>query len=425
MTLFNRSVLVQAASFYTTVTFGRDAMCKYNVLTLFLVFVILSTPAYSSAESEKRIALVIGNGDYKIAPLRNAVNDAVDMAENLSKCGFTVVKVINASRQEMREAVREFGVQIMRGGVGLFFYAGHGLQVNGENYLVPIGANVAHENEVEDECLRVSSVLRKMESAQNRLNIIILDACRNNPFGRGYRSTDRGLARMDAPTGSILAYATAPGSTASDGDGRNGLYTSSLLKHILTPGLEIGKLFRQVRMDVLQSSSKKQIPWESSSLIGEFYFTTSSTTTAGGSPTPEKTSTGAKDLNRDFLPVNAKIAPLNFFESASQPPEKENRKYDKRFKKAETRFINWELCIELPSSLGRQIDYKIDEIYYGKDNSVIHRDSVTDFIPADWDHICQTHSSGWNEAGNWEVGRYTLKLFMNGREIGTGIFEVY
>ncbi|MDM8525600.1 caspase family protein [Desulfococcaceae bacterium HSG8] len=227
-------------------------------------------------KSERRVALVIGNSDYKSSPLKNPANDAADMSAALKQCGFAVTKVINADRRKMRGAIRRFGDDINKGGVaGLFFYAGHGIQVKGENYLVPLDADVSAEDEVEDDCLRVSSVLRKMETAGNRLNIIILDACRDNPFGRSFRSSARGLAKMDAPAGSILAYATAPGSVAADAGGtsaRNGLYTSELLKHIRTPGLEIGRLFRKVRADVMKASGKKQVPWESSSLVGDFYF---------------------------------------------------------------------------------------------------------------------------------------------------------
>ena len=230
------------------------------------------TPNFSLSIQERRIALVIGNGSYTKAPLANPVNDANDIADALEKCDFTVMKAIDADRKKMRGAIRKFGEEINKGAVGLFYYAGHGIQVDGENYLIPIGTEVYNEDEVKDECLMVSSVLRKMESAGNRLNIIILDACRDNPFGRNFRSSNRGLAKMDAPTGSILAYSTAPGSVAADGTDRNGLYTSKLLKHIMTPGLEIGRLFRKVRIDVIKDSGERQVPWESSSLTGDFYF---------------------------------------------------------------------------------------------------------------------------------------------------------
>jgi len=233
---------------------------------------LLLTPSDSTSVQESRIALIIGNSKYKILPLANPVNDANDMATALKKCNFKVMESINATRKEMRRLIRKFGEEINKGAVGLFYYAGHGIQVDGENYLVPINAEVYTEREVEDECLKVSSVLRQMESAGNSLNIIILDACRDNPFGRSFRSRNMGLAKMDAPTGSILAYSTAPGSIAADGVGRNGLYTSKLLKYIIEPNLPIERVFKKIRIDVVKASNGKQIPWESSSLMGDFYF---------------------------------------------------------------------------------------------------------------------------------------------------------
>ena len=221
---------------------------------------------------EQRIALIIGNGGYEFAPLRNPVNDARAMANALRACDFRVSEKIDCDKREMYEAIREFGEKIRRGGVGLFYYAGHGMQIKGRNYLVPVDVDVQREDEVQFECIDASLVLQKMESAENRANIVILDACRNNPFARSSRSGTRGLARMDAATGSILAYATAPGQVAADGEGSNGLYTSSLLKYMRMPGLKIEEVFKSVRQEVVTASKKSQIPWESSSLIGDFYF---------------------------------------------------------------------------------------------------------------------------------------------------------
>jgi hypothetical protein len=245
---------------------------KGSWFIVFILLIVLMLPLRSFSQSERRIALVIGNGDYEHAPLKNPINDANDMAAALQNCDFKVMKIINADRRTMRRAIRKFGDEINKGAVGLFYYAGHGIQVDGENYLVPIGAKAYDEDEVKDECLMVSSVLRKMETAGNRLNIIILDACRDNPFGRSFRSEMRGLGKMDAPSGSILAYSTAPGSTAADGPDRNGLYTSKLLKHMLRPGLPIERIFKLVRIDVVKESDNRQIPWESSSLMGDFFF---------------------------------------------------------------------------------------------------------------------------------------------------------
>lgn len=236
-----------------------------------LVFFVCAAAATHAAQ-ERRVALVIGNGAYKAAPLKNPVNDARDMAQALQELGFDVTLKLNAGHKEMEEAVREFGQKIKHGGVGLFYFAGHGLQVAGENYLVPAGAAVASETEVKFKCLAAGFVLGKMFEAKNGLNIVILDACRDNPFARSFRSGAQGLAKMDAPKGTIVAYATSPGEVAADGSGRNGLYTGQMLKHVRTPGLKVEDVMKRVRADVVAATGEKQIPWESSSLIGDFYF---------------------------------------------------------------------------------------------------------------------------------------------------------
>jgi uncharacterized caspase-like protein len=156
--------------------------------------------------------------------------------------------------------------------VGLFYYAGHGLQVKGRNFLVPVNAEIDREDEIEFTTLDVNIVLAKMDSAKNALNIVILDACRNNPFARSFRSVSRGLAQMDAPTGTFIAFATAPGSVASDGTGQNGLYTEHLLREMQKPGVPIEQLFKQIRIGVMQDTNSQQIPWESSSMRGDFSF---------------------------------------------------------------------------------------------------------------------------------------------------------
>ena len=228
--------------------------------------------AATAAQAEKRLALVIGNAHYADAPLLNPVNDAMDVARRLRECGFEVMLATDANQRRMKEAIRQFGQRLRHGGVGLFYFAGHGLQIKGRNYLIPVGAVVTTESEVEYEAVDAGRVLAMMEAAANEMNLVILDACRNNPFARSFRSPDHGLAKMDAPKGSFLAYATAPGSTAADGQGRNGLYTEKLLKHMGRPGLKIEDVFKQVRIDVAGSTDSRQIPWESSSLMGDFFF---------------------------------------------------------------------------------------------------------------------------------------------------------
>lgn len=226
--------------------------------------------------NEKKTALVIGNGGYKSGPLKNAVNDALDMAATLSEKGFTVILKQNASRTDMREGIREFASEISKGGVGLFYYSGHGLQVDGVNYLVPVDANIEMKAEVAEECISATAVLRVMEYSNNRINIIILDACRNSPFRSFSRSDEKGITKMDPPKGakqgSIIAFATAPGDVASDGEGRNGFYTAKLLKYINTPGLTLEEVFKKVRIEVSGESNGRQIPWENNSLTGDFFF---------------------------------------------------------------------------------------------------------------------------------------------------------
>jgi uncharacterized caspase-like protein len=224
-------------------------------------------------QTEQRVALVIGNSAYKEAPLRNPVNDANDVARTLRDLGWKVVLRTNASQRQMKEAIREFGGELTKGSVGLFYFAGHGIQYRGENFLVPVAANIEREAHVEDETVSANFVLRQMEEARNRTNIVILDACRNNPFERGFRSASRGLAQMDAAQGALIAFATAPGSVAADGVGRNGVYTKHLLQQLRTPGVPAELMFKRVRDGVMRDTKEMQVPWESSSLRGaDFYL---------------------------------------------------------------------------------------------------------------------------------------------------------
>ncbi len=233
----------------------------------------LAAQAGQAGSASQRVALVIGNSNYDAGPLLNPGNDARAMAKALRETGFEVMEYIDLQDQaDMKKAIREFGRKIQNGGVGLFYYAGHGIQVNGKNYLIPTKAQIYAEEEVEYESVDVGFVMAQMEIARNRMNIIILDACRNNPFARSWRSAASGLAFINAPTGTLIAYSTAPGSVASDGTGANGLYTEMLLKQIRRKGLKIEDVFKNVRSEVLERSNRMQTPWESSSLVGDFYF---------------------------------------------------------------------------------------------------------------------------------------------------------
>ncbi len=246
-------------------------MTRINTKSLILLLVVFSQVQVALANQTK-IALIIGNSSYENSPLSNPVNDAHDMAAELEILHFDVSVYTDLGRKRMREVIREFGEKLKHYDVGLFYFAGHGIQIKGKNYLVPVSADVRSADEVEDESIDANSVLRKMETAGNAVNIVILDACRNNPFARSFRNLEQGLARMDAPVGSYIAYATAPGSVAADGKGRNGLYTQHLLSALKQPELTIEQTFKQVRNGVRHDTQGQQIPWESSSLTGEFAF---------------------------------------------------------------------------------------------------------------------------------------------------------
>lgn len=230
-------------------------------------------------KDDKRYALVIGNSNYSkdIGILKNPLNDATDVATELRKSDFEVQLVTNATYVQMREAMRKFHERLTAGPVdqtvGLFYYAGHGVAYQDENYLVPIDADVKFEDDITRMCFPVQKmVLANMERSNSRMNIVILDACRNNPFPATSRSVSAGLGEMKRARGSFIAYATSPGAVASDGSGRNGLYTQELLKALRKPGLSIEQVFKEVRMNVMRLSGEKQYTWDSSNIIGEFYF---------------------------------------------------------------------------------------------------------------------------------------------------------
>jgi len=236
---------------------------------------IYTTATETTIKSEIRKALVIGCSKYLHAnPLVNPLNDANGMESTLKKLGFDVLKKIDPAQKELKIVIDEFGAQLKGGEIGLFYFAGHGVQVKGLNYLIPIDANLTSEKLVEYDCVEAGRVLVHMEDARTSVNIMILDACRNNPFERswGRGIGQRGLATMNAPKGSLIAYSTAPGNTASDGNGNNGLYTEALLNHISGKAAPVNTMFQKVRLEVMQKSREEQIPWESTSLTADFYF---------------------------------------------------------------------------------------------------------------------------------------------------------
>ncbi|HEX2095344.1 MAG TPA: caspase family protein [Longimicrobiaceae bacterium] len=294
-----------------------------RLLAMLVLAITIADPAAAQSRglsirhgpSERRIALVIGNAAYADGPLKNPVNDARAMARALREVGFDVTLAENQTRSQMRQVIRRFGDSLGEGGVGLFYYAGHAVQVAGQNYLIPLGAEVGSEYEVDDEAVSLGLVLDQMQAATNPLNILILDACRNNPFARSFRSPSQGLASVDAPAGTLIAYATAPGSVASDGSGQNGVYTREILRQMRTPGLSIEDVFKRTRIAVRQATSGEQVPWESSSLVGEFSFLPGGRPMlAAGSPPPEPSSgsrTGATVPVHEggtLLPASSRVA---------------------------------------------------------------------------------------------------------------------
>jgi hypothetical protein len=249
-----------------------------NSLALAAVIALLPLLLTGPAIAEKRIALVVGNSAYQnIARLDNPRNDATLMAETLSGLGFALIggrAQLDLDKAALDTDVQNFGRQIQGADVALFYYAGHGVQVNGSNYLVPVGANPTREADVDFQMVDINLVLRQMQGSGTRLNMVILDACRNNPFGgRGLRSADGGLAQMRAPEGTLISYATQPGSVAQDGSDGHSPYTKALATIIKQAGLDIFQTFNQVGLTVKRETSGSQQPWVSSSPIdGSFYF---------------------------------------------------------------------------------------------------------------------------------------------------------
>jgi uncharacterized caspase-like protein len=223
------------------------------------------------AFAEERVALVIGNARYQGIPLRNPINDANAVADRLRALGFAVDLKTDVSQREMTRAISRFGTRLKTGSVALFYFAGHGLQVKGRNFLVPVDAEIMTEASVRSEAVDLDLLLEQLGPA--RLSMVILDACRNNPFEGRFRSLrGSGLAQVDAPKGTLIAYATAPGKVAADGETNHGVYTSALLEALDISGLKVEEIFKRVRVNVARSTGNLQIPWEASSLTGDFYF---------------------------------------------------------------------------------------------------------------------------------------------------------
>jgi len=278
------------------------------MLRRLVAFLITSSLLIRStfAETNDRTALVVGNGAYeRVARLRNPANDSKAIADTLRRDGFNVIEAEDATRREMIEATRTFAGKLTPGGVGLFYYAGHGIQAKGDNYLVPVDAIVAAEDDLQYEALKLQDVLDKLDDSRVRLSIVILDACRDNPFFHSSRSVTGGWRAVDASRGTLIAYATAPGQTAMDGDGANGIYTTELLKAMSKPGQKLQDIFEEVTEAVARKTGNAQTPWISSSFRGTFYFVEPRATDRVGTDLPPSPNQPLSQSPKD--PASAEI----------------------------------------------------------------------------------------------------------------------
>jgi hypothetical protein len=253
--------------------FWAKAQCAIRIFGCALLVVIMFG---QDVRAEERIALIVGNGAYaSVSPLDNPVSDADLMEEVLQSKGFRVVKLTDATQIELTRGIAQFGRELRNGGpdtTGLFYYAGHAVQSFGSNFLLPVDADLTDAADLSLVAVPATAVLRQMFSAKNKTNIVILDACRNNPFEAIRDLNDNGLAEMKAPTGTLVSYSTAPGAVALDGLDGNSPFTQSLARNVLIPGLQIETVFKNVRVDVIAQTNGLQTPWETSSLTGDFFF---------------------------------------------------------------------------------------------------------------------------------------------------------
>jgi len=230
-------------------------------------------PAWSASDPS-RLALVIGNSAYTDAPLTNPVNDAKAMAGLLDQAGYTVSSRLNATRTDMMAAIERFAAEVRKSETKqvLFYFAGHGAQLEWRNYLLPVDAKADTSAQLRSSCIDLNQLIGELGKSKDKTFLIMLDACRNNPFGSSYQPEQKGLSQFDAPVGSLLAYATSPGNVASDGSGSNGLYTENLLRELSVKGAKIEDALKRVRLNVRLSSKGAQIPWETTSLEQDVFI---------------------------------------------------------------------------------------------------------------------------------------------------------
>jgi uncharacterized caspase-like protein len=273
-------------------------MLRLRAAIAFAAFTCLL--ATGAAAADERVALLIGNNNYSQSPLRNAVNDARDLGEALKELGFKVIVRENASRKDMVEGIREFGTALDGATTALFFYAGHAMQFKDRNYLVPVDAAMGSEEDVTFFSVEIGQIFDRMDRARTRFNFLILDACRDNPFAASFKVTSAGLAQMSSPSGTLIAYATAPGSVAADGFGRNGIYTKHILQNIKVPDLPVEIMFKRVREAVERETRKLQTPWDSSSLKGDFAFNSTGRSAGAGAPAAGPSADTQLQIEREF-----------------------------------------------------------------------------------------------------------------------------
>ena len=246
---------------------------KFKNAFFVLVIVLFGWCSQAHAQAqETRVALVIGNSNYKNSPLKNPVNDARDMATKLRGLGFTVIERNNLVVKQIGSTLREFRSKLTPGSVALVYYAGHGLQIKGDNYFPTVDADITGEEDVPNQSIAMRQIMDVLGDAKTRLNLVFLDACRDNPYARSFRSASRGLSKETAPSGTLISFATRPGSVASDGDGRNGLYTGALLQAMDNKNQPIEQVLKRVVSSVKAYSKNQQEPWMEGSIEGEFCF---------------------------------------------------------------------------------------------------------------------------------------------------------
>jgi basic membrane protein A len=253
-------------------SFDFSTVRRYVCLLGLTLLVFASCSIANAQQRENRVALVIGNSAYKQAPLRNPANDARDMAAKLRSLGFTVIERNNLGIKQIGSTLREFRSKLTPGSVALVYYAGHGLQIKGENYLPAVDAEISGEEDVPNQSLAMRQIMDVLGDAKTRLNLVFLDACRDNPYARSFRSAARGLSKENAPSGTLISFATRPGSVAADGVGRNGLYTGALLAAMNDASRPIEQVLKTVVTSVRAQSGNQQEPWMEGSIEGEFCF---------------------------------------------------------------------------------------------------------------------------------------------------------